>query len=95
MKNLLISTKDVIQNINRPGIYAAHCNTDGCDAIYIGQTTRELKVRASEHLKHIEKNDLTKLNMYMNTTTNSRLIVSRLLKESKIPVDSMYWSLIW
>lgn len=31
-----------------------------CNAVYIGQTKRELRVRANEHLKCIQKKDKTK-----------------------------------
>lgn len=44
LKQLLPSTKDVIPNTDKPGVYRATCGT--CGKVYIGQTRREMKVRA-------------------------------------------------
>lgn len=56
VNSLLKSSKDFVPLINRPGIYIAKCETENCDACYVGQTRRELKVRGNEHLKCYENN---------------------------------------
>lgn len=57
IKNLLQSTKDPIANNEKPGIYYAHCDNTDCDLVYIGQTARELKIRAKEHIRYIKNKE--------------------------------------
>lgn len=51
LKSLLHTTKDKRDAHDKPGIYKASCAD--CDAVYIGQTRRSLKVRKREHLSYI------------------------------------------
>lgn len=51
LKSLLHTTKDKRNEYDKPGIYKANCAE--CDAVYIGQTRRSLKVRRREHLSYI------------------------------------------
>lgn len=54
IQQLVVSTKDNIQNIEKPGVYRATC--PDCGVVYVGQTRREMKVRAKEHLKCVVNN---------------------------------------
>lgn len=53
ISQLLNSTKDRRASNERSGIYKAVCDEPNCNAIYIGQTRRELKTRIKEHLNYI------------------------------------------
>lgn len=60
LKSLLKSTKDKCDNLDKPGVYTATCShklneKEECGKKYTGQTTRTLRIRSKEHLKHIEK----------------------------------------
>lgn len=60
LKHLLGTTKDRVPPENKAGIYLAKCGggDDGvCDAVYVGQTKRSMKKRASEHLTYIKNID--------------------------------------
>lgn len=50
--DLLGSTKDRKDSLEKSGIYRIRCS--GCDAVYIGQTRRPIKKRFNEHSKCIE-----------------------------------------
>lgn len=54
IKQLLKSTKDAIPYTEKPGVYMAKC--EQCEVVYIGQTRRELKIRANEHIRCIKNN---------------------------------------
>lgn len=51
IKQLLSSTKDIIPNTDKPGVYMCKCGQEDCEKCYIGQTGREMKVRAREHIR--------------------------------------------
>jgi hypothetical protein len=53
LKTTLGSTKDRINDLDKPGIYKITCSH--CDKIYIGQTKRTIEVRLKEHLAEITK----------------------------------------
>lgn len=52
--NLLGSTKDKVENLQKSGIYSLKC--DNCELSYIGQTRRPILTRYKEHFGHITKN---------------------------------------
>lgn len=54
-KQLLKPTKDSVPNTHKPGVYSAVCSE--CACVYIGQTRRELRIRAKEHLNCIKNNE--------------------------------------
>lgn len=51
---MLINNKDKTEKLDKTGVYQLNC--DDCDAIYIGQTGRNLKKRLEEHKKSILNN---------------------------------------
>lgn len=53
LNQLLTSTKDGIPKNEKSGVYVAECAENDCNAVYIGQTRRELKTRVKEHLNYI------------------------------------------
>lgn len=53
LNQLLFSTKDVIPKNEKSGVYTAECAEKECNAVYNGQTRRELKTRIKEHLNYI------------------------------------------
>lgn len=53
LKSMLRSTKDEWKDDDKPGVYKASCSHVGCDAVYIGQSTRSMSVREKEHRKYI------------------------------------------
>lgn len=57
LQNLLYSTKDKINFLQKPGVYSVRCNATNCNALYIGQTKRELMIRAKEHIRYVKKNE--------------------------------------
>lgn len=54
LKNLLVSTKNRSESIEKSGIYEIKCKI--CDKIYIGQTRRRVETRFKEHCAHIRYN---------------------------------------
>ena len=52
--NLLGSTKDKTENINKFGIYSIQCGD--CNGVYYGQTKRSIGARFKEHSAYIKKN---------------------------------------
>lgn len=54
LNNILNNAKDKIDTSNNSGIYRINCKD--CNAIYIGQTGRQLKTRINEHKKNITSN---------------------------------------
>ena len=56
--NLLGSTKDKKEPLEKSGIYRIKCKD--CDAVYIGQTKRSVLKRFKEHFKCIEHNYVRK-----------------------------------
>lgn len=52
LSDLLGSTKDKKNQLEKSGIYRIHCSE--CDAVYIGQTKRSVKQRFKEHLMCIQ-----------------------------------------
>lgn len=55
LKNLLGSTKDKLDELDKSGIYEIACSD--CDHIYIGKTSRNLKTRFKEHIGHAKHNN--------------------------------------
>ena len=49
LNNLVVKLKDRIPNNQKSGVYSLKC--EGCDGVYIGETSRQLKLRVTEHLK--------------------------------------------
>lgn len=56
VKCLLGSTKDKITNNNKAGVYQFTCPYTNCNAKYIGETSRALDVRATEHIRSTKNN---------------------------------------
>lgn len=54
IKNMLGTTKDKTKTNEKSGIYEVKCGN--CEAKYIGQTKRSIKVRFKEHSSHIKYN---------------------------------------
>ena len=48
---ILLNNKDKTNVKNKSGVYRVDCND--CDAVYIGQTGRNLDIRIKEHVKSI------------------------------------------
>lgn len=55
LKNKLKSTKDVRENLDKPGVYEISCNQ--CQRKYYGQTKRSIKVRFKDHQTYIRNNE--------------------------------------
>ena len=54
---ILTNSKDKRDKLSKSGIYSINCNE--CNAVYYGQTGRNLGIRATEHLKAITKGEST------------------------------------
>lgn len=74
LKSLLKSTKDKLVDIEKSGVYRAICSTNNCNAVYIGQTLRNVKVRAKEHLNYIKKKEDYKSGLSEHILTNKHTI---------------------
>lgn len=59
IKNRLDSTKDKTDKMTKAGIYKIDCNTPGCNAVYIGQSSRSISQRLKEHMRAKEKKKTT------------------------------------
>lgn len=68
--DLLHTTKDVIKLDDRPVIYLAECAAVGCNAVYIGQTQRYLKVHITEHLRDMRNGDAYKSGLAEHMVVN-------------------------
>lgn len=55
LKTSLRSTKDKTDTFDKAGVYEMCCPYDGCTAMYIGETSRALGVRANEHINSIKR----------------------------------------
>ena len=65
---IIIPTKSSCHSINN--IYILRCNK--CNLYYIGETSRKISIRISEHLNQIKKFiKLKNTNQFINNTTNS------------------------
>jgi hypothetical protein len=53
LQNLMTSTKDPIDILEKSGIYKITC--DECQKVYIGQTKRTLRTRFKEHVAEVTK----------------------------------------
>ena len=56
VKGLFVRLKDPIPRRERSGLYRLTCGD--CNSVYIGETSRQLKIRVEEHLKPLEKGKL-------------------------------------
>ena len=75
--NVIFKYSNTIKNIlikNSPdniigSIYKINCNNNNCNAFYIGQTGRELKIRIKEHAKAVKNHDQNNslFNHYLDT----------------------------
>ena len=71
--------KDIVPIEKRKNVYKIACKS--CDASYVGQTGRKLKIRLSEHRKHINRNInnvqsvITKHHMNINTSIRKMSIL--------------------
>ena len=54
---ILTNNKDKIDKSSKSGIYSINCNE--CNAVYYGQTGRNLGIQATEHFKSITKEEST------------------------------------
>jgi predicted GIY-YIG superfamily endonuclease len=54
IKELLGNPKDKTDHLDKAGIYEIQCQ--GCEASYIGQTKRTIRIRFKEHHDHIRLN---------------------------------------
>lgn len=55
LKKYLCNSKDRIPITDRPGVYSITCSTEGCGAVYVGQTGRKFSIRLKEHSNEIVK----------------------------------------
>lgn len=74
IKNLLPNGKDVEDSLAKSGIYSVTCQTDDCDNVYIGQTKRSVKIRASEHLGYVRRKEPSKSGLAEHILTNNHEI---------------------
>jgi len=58
LKNVFVSLKDRTASDEKSGVYKIAC--DGCQGVYIGETSRQLKIRLAEHKKAWEDGILGK-----------------------------------
>jgi hypothetical protein len=72
LKNMLMSTKDKKDPIQKSGIYEIKCGTQNCGYKYIGQTRRSIKTRYKEHKSHTTNNhhELSSVANHMNNKLN-------------------------
>ena len=49
LKNLFVNLKDRVAVNQRSGIYKVEC--ENCQGVYIGETSRQMKIRVAEHRK--------------------------------------------
>ena len=56
VRGLFVRLKDPIPRRERSGVYSLTCGD--CNSDYIGETSRQLKIRVEEHLKPLEKGKL-------------------------------------
>lgn len=74
LKSLLGSTKDKVDKLQKTGIYEVSC--DDCEQKYIGQTSRNLKVRFGEHMSHVKYNRPQKSSVAEHILSNAHFNVS-------------------
>lgn len=74
LSDLLGSTKDKRDSLDKSGIYRMKCSD--CDAEYIGQTRRALKHRCKEHIKCVQQKQVRKSAFANHAVFNQHLNVS-------------------
>lgn len=83
IESYLNNSKDKSEMNNNSGIYRIKCKD--CNAIYIGQTGRSLKIRINEHRKHITSNVFQhRLNMGHNIDYENTEILHKCCKGKKM-----------
>ena len=56
VKDRLCNNKDKVKNCNKSGIYRLKCQS--CNKIYVGQSSRAVKVRWKEHFRDVKNKNL-------------------------------------
>ena len=83
LKDILGSTKDKSDHLEKSGIYEIDCGD--CDMKYVGQTRRKLKTRFKEHMDAIKNNQTQKSSVAAHVLDNNHWNISqnnlKLLKE--------------
>lgn len=75
LKNMLRSSKDKLDELNKAGIYAIEC-VDCQRKYYDRQTKRNVSKRFSEHMKYIAKNEPRKSAIAAHVLNENHFIVS-------------------
>lgn len=90
LSDLLGSTKDKKDSLQKSGIYRIQCNE--CNAVYIGQTKRAVITRFKEHLKCIKNKQMNKSafaahalqNGHLNITTDNVKLIKSVSDERRL-----------
>jgi len=94
LKDLLGNPKAKIKEEDRSGIYEIPCNN--CNAKYIGQTKRKLKVRLKEHQAHFKNNQEEKSAMAKHCLQENHTFSSvNLLQEVRNPLFLDAWESLY
>ncbi|XP_055527924.1 uncharacterized protein LOC129720461 [Wyeomyia smithii] len=72
LRELLVNLKDKVPQDEQAGIYKIPCKD--CDAVYIGQTRRKVKVRLKEHRRAVEMNKTSESSVATHTVSNQHEI---------------------
>ena len=69
-KELSLNKKDKLPDLEKEGVYSFKCGD--CEAIYVGKTERNLKIRMSEHLRDFKnKKSENSLDDHLNSNNHS------------------------
>lgn len=90
LSDLLGSTKDKKENLEKSGIYRIKCSY--CDAVYVGQTRRTVRKRLADHIKYIEKRQTQSSafaahaiqNKHLNVTTENVELIKNVRDERRL-----------
>jgi len=78
LRNIIKAHKDPLPNLCKKNVvYKLNCNN--CEAIYVGQTKRQLQTRIVEHRNHIKRNTsthsvITDHSLTMNLIGNAEIL---------------------
>lgn len=97
MINLLGTTKDKLDELDKKGIYSISCGD--CDMKYYGQTKRNIKQRFNEHSSYIRKNQGQKSaiaehvlhNGHFNVSLESIKLVKQVNDDRKLDAYESYF----
>lgn len=97
LKNLLGSTKDKVESLEKPGIYQITCAI--CGLKYYGQTRRTICKRFSEHQKYIQTNQPRKsafanhvlYNEHFGTSSSNIKLLKQISDPNKLDAYEVYY----